>query len=76
MLSLLELPRYLIQLLSKLCDLDINLKIPDLLADLKKFHDVARVSLDSLDSHVIVHAFLHESSVREGLGIVRDVKGM
>ena len=38
----------------------------------KYLDDVGSISLDSLDSHVIIHAFLHEGGISEGFGIIRD----
>ena len=76
MLPLLELPGYLVQLLRELGHLNVDLEVADLLADLEELHDVARVPLDRLDSHVVVHAFLHKGRVCEGLGVVRDVQGV
>lgn len=75
-LTLFELTGDLVQLLCKLSHLYIDLEVPDLLAHLQKLHDVRRVPLDGLDSHVVVHALLHEGSVRKSLSIIRDIKGV
>lgn len=69
-LAFFDLSAYLVEFFGELCDLDVDLEVPYFLAGLEQLHDVGGIALDSLDSHVVVHALLHEGGVCEGLGVV------
>ena len=51
--------------------MDVNLEVSDFPAYFEKLHDVRGVSLDCLYPHVVIHSLLHESTLREVLGIIR-----
>ena len=44
----------------------------DFLTDFKQLNYIRRVSLDSLDSHIVVHSLFHESCISEILTFFRN----
>ena len=56
--------------------MDVYFEVSNLLAHFQQLHYIARVPLNGLDAHVVVHSFLHKCGVRKCLSIVRDVEGI
>ena len=69
-LPLLQLSGDLKKFLDQFGLLRFKLTNADLSADFEEFHDVRSVSLDGLDSHVIVHSLLHKSRISKGFALL------
>lgn len=75
-LALFKLACDLQQLLNKFGLTDFELANPNLATNFEQLHNVAGVSLNSFNAHVVVHSLFHESGVGKCFALFRDNHGV